>query len=266
MPSIRYKTLYKKNTGLLFSPEELIALYFYGIDVKSKDGTDLDKSTLEFNIRQAQERVEKFLGIKLNKMLKNEKVDYFRGEYLDKFPVFFVTYPVTEALTCIGLMGQVEQVVYPEDWLFNSGNNRGVPHRKISIVPVSSATRGVQAGGDLIYTGVMTEIGLRSYSHVPFYWSLQYSTGFTEIPYDLMNIIGKYAAIGILAILGDIIYGTPGLASQSLSIDGLSQTINTTNSAMYSGFSARIGQYSKEVEKYLKEMKNYYKGFNFASC
>lgn len=266
MPSIRYTTSYNKNTGLLFSSEELFALYFYGIDIKSRDGTNLSDSTIEFNIRQAQERVEKYLGIKLNIQLQNENVDYYRGEYLDKFPVFFVNFPVNDALTCIGLMGQVEQVVYPEDWLFNSKNNRGIPHRKINIVPVSSATRGIQAGGDLIYTGVMTEIGLRSYQQVPYYWSLQYITGIEDIPYDLMNIIGKYAAIGIFAILGDIIYGTPGLASQSLSIDGLSQNINTTNSAMYSGFSARITQYSKEVEKYMKEMKNFYKGLNFGAC
>ena len=49
MPSIRYITSYKKNTGLLFSSEELIALYFYGIDIKSKDGTDISESTIEFN-------------------------------------------------------------------------------------------------------------------------------------------------------------------------------------------------------------------------
>jgi len=266
MPSVRYVTSYKKNTGLLFSAEEFRALYFYGINIKSRDGTDISPSTIEFNIRQAQERVEKYLGIKLNKQLQNENVDYYRGEYLDKFPVFFVNFPVNDALTCIGLMGQVEQVVYPEDWLFNSENNRGVPHRKINIVPVSSATRGIQAGGDLIYTGVMTEIGLRSYQQVPYYWNLQYETGLTEIPYDLMDIIGKYASLGLFAIYGDIAFGTPGLASQSLSIDGLSQTFNSTSSAMYSAFSARITQYSKEIENYMKQLKNHYKGLNFGAC
>lgn len=265
MPSIRYITSYKKNTGLLFSAEEFEALYFYGINIKSRDGSSINPSTIEFNIRQAQERVEKYLGIKFNKQLQNEKVDYYRGEYLDTFPVFFVNFPVNNALSCIGLMGQVEQVVYPEDWLFNSSNNRGIPHRKINIVPVSSATRGIQAGADLIYTGVMTEIGLRSYRQVPYYWSLQYETGLEEIPFDLMDIVGKYAAIGIFAIYGDIAFGTPGLAGQSLSIDGLSQTFQTTASAMYSAFSARISQYSKEVEHYLKQMKSFYKGLNFGA-
>ena len=254
MPTIRYSTFYKKNTGLLFSPEELEVLYFYGINVQGQSGTDLSPTTIEFYIRQAQERVEKYLGIKLIRKLQNENMDYHRDDYLGTFPVFEVTYPVKKALTCIGLFGQVEQVIYPEDWLFNSENNRGVYERKINIVPISSATRGVQAGADLIYTGVLTEIGLRSYRQVPYYWNLQYETGFDSIPFDLMDIIGKYASIPVFTMYGDIVLGA-GIAAQSLSIDGLSQSIQTTQSAENSAFSARIRQYAKETEMYMKQMK-----------
>ena len=46
----------------------------------------------------------------------------------------------------------------------------------------------------------------------------------------------------------DLIIGA-GIANQSVSIDGVSQSIGTTQSAMYGGASARIQQYTDDINK-----------------
>lgn len=65
-----------------------------------------------------------------------------------------------------------------------------------------------------------------------------------------------------LNIAGDLIAGA-GVASQSLSIDGLSQSINTTASATSAGYGARIIQYSKELAGIMATLRSEYGRVNF---
>lgn len=48
----------------------------------------------------------------------------------------------------------------------------------------------------------------------------------------------------------DLIIGA-GIANQSVSIDGVSQSIGTTQSAMFGGASARIEAYGKDLKEVL---------------
>ena len=85
---------------------------------------------------------------------------------------------------------------------------------------------------ELIYYGEADNI-------FPNYWHAKYLTGFKKIPNDLLNVLGMLASINVLNIAGDIILGA-GIASYSLSLDGLSQSISSTSSATNSGYGARI--------------------------
>jgi hypothetical protein len=78
------------------------------------------------------------------------------------------------------------------------------------------------------------------------------------LPADLKHAIGiKGATLLLLHVAGDLILGA-GIASQSLSVDGLSQNIDTTSSAMYNGYSARAHDLGKEYEKVIKALKSQY--------
>lgn len=68
-----------------------------------------------------------------------------------------------------------------------------------------------------------------------------------EYQTPIRDTIGKLAAIHALDIAGDLLIGA-GIASRSLSMDSLSESIDTTQSAMYAGYSARI------IERYLKDL------------
>lgn len=266
MPTISYKIKYRKNEGLIFSPSELLALYFYGINIQVSDGSSFDLETVKYYIQTAQKEIENYLQIKLTNFLQSETLSYYNSDYMNKFPFFQTKYPAKKAYTLIGLLGSTEQVIYPTEWLKTHEDSDGDYPKMISLVPTGYAT-SVQGNVDVIITGILRQVGLRSYGNVPEYWNVQYTTGYdyNNMPYDIVNVIGKLASIGVFAIAGDIALGQAALASYSLSIDGLSQSIATTNSATNAAFGARIIQYTKEVKETLNRVKTKYRGFNIVS-
>ena len=95
-----------------------------------------------------------------------------------------------------------------------------------------------------------------------------YLAGFEDgkIPTTINQAISYMAAIQALIIGGNLVLGA-GIGSSSLSIDGLSQSINTTQSAENSAYSATITEYSNQLygsnereRGLLKTLNDYYKG------
>ena len=52
-----------------------------------------------------------------------------------------------------------------------------------------------------------------------------------------------------------------GIASKTLEVDGISETIGTTQSAMYGGASAQILQINEDIKELLDGLRAYY-GYN----
>lgn len=245
------------------SPEEMVALYFYGIDTRSQDGTLLGMDVYETYIKAAQQEIEKFLDIVFNPKLITEKIHYHRDDYVSGFPIMRVSKPVNVPLTLIGMINELEQIVYPESWLSSRMTSEFYHERQIFVVPV---TKGVIEGsGEVILSGITAQTGLHTFRNIPNYWTVQYITGYDKIPYDLMNVVGKMASIGVFNVLGDIVLGQAAVASYSLSVDGLSQSIGTTLSSEDSAYSARIKMYVDEIKKTLDRIKRPYRGIGFAT-
>jgi len=265
MTTVSYKIKYRKNEGLMFSVNELLTLYFYGINIQSFDGVEFDNQIVRYYILQAQKEIENYLQVKLDKKLITETLSYYSKDYYNKFPYFKTKYPVNEVFTLMGLLGTAEQIVYPKDWLKSKVDSEGDYTKAFSLVPTGTGA-GVSGNQDVILTGIMRDIGIRAYKNVPDYWDVQYLSGydFNNTPNDIVGVIGKLASIGVFAMAGDLIVGA-GIANYSLSIDGLSQSIGTTSSATNSGYGARITQYSKEVKETLNRIKFKYRGINIAS-
>ncbi len=262
MAKIELYIKYKKNGDLVISPSELSTIYLYGINIEDADGSDFSPTAIEFYIRSAQQEIEKFLNIRLLLDLITETQNYYKDTYYKKFPLLQPTYPVRQSLGLIGLLNKIEQIVYPPEWLSTYENSEPQFSKEIGVVPTGSSS--VTGNFDVILTGITAYLGLQRYELIPNYWNLQYTTGYAanELPYDILNVIGKSAAIPILAIAGDLILGA-GIARQSLSIDGLSQMIDSTSSATNSGYGARIINYNKEIEESLKRLQGIYKRINF---
>jgi hypothetical protein len=261
MTTVRYSIKYKKNEGLVFSPEELLALYFYGIDVRSRDGSAMSTDVIRAQIKMAQQEVEKWFEIRMNVKFIEQTVDYFRDDYWNKFPIIKTKLPVKEALSLMGFLNGLEQIRYPHDWMNTKKDSEGFYQKKIHIIPTGSITG---SSGSVLLSGITAYYGMTAYSDIPNYFTVQYLTGFDvdNIPYDVMDLIGKLAAIRIFHILGDIIFGVPGLTSISLGIDGLSQSSSVQTPT---AFAARIKGYLEDIKVHSERLKNIYKGINFTS-
>ena len=84
------------------------------------------------------------------------------------------------------------------------------------------------------------------------------------LPADIIRAIGLKASLLALDIAGDLIVGA-GIAQISTSLDGLSQSVNTTASATNSGYGARVIQFSKELKELMSTLRATYRALNIAA-
>ena len=82
----------------------------------------------------------------------------------------------------------------------------------------------------------------------------------TILSYDplLVDFVGLVASLLPLDTAGDLIIGA-GISSQSLSMDGLSQSISTTSGVENSGYGARAIQYGKRIKTITKQLTRHYR-------
>jgi hypothetical protein len=109
--------------------------------------------------------------------------------------------------------------------------------------------------------GIQAAIGMYSTETVNMYlfYEIDYDAGFetaADVPLDLRMAISKAAAIGILNAVGDGLMA--GFSSSSLSMDGMSESFSSTQSATSAYFGARIQQYNKELDSFIDDVKRKY--------
>lgn len=265
MPKLTFISKNTKNKGIVINDKELLSLYFYGIEVVNRQGTSINPTFLEFYIKSAQDEIEKYLQIKLLKQRVLERSDYYRNEFRNSG--FIKTkYPVREPLGLVGKLGEQTIVRYPKHWLtFNKVNDLPTS-RQIVMVPNARVSE-TQLQESIYGHNLLPTLGFANWDQVASYWEVEYVTGFDfdDMPFDLFNLVGKSASLGLFNILGDIALGQAGLASYSIGIDGLSQSVSTTSSATNAAYGARIINYQKEIKDTLEKMRGIYKGINFTA-
>lgn len=258
MAQLTFNIEYRKNTGLVISVAELWELFLYGIKIQGGEGSNFSDESMRFYLVAAQREIENYYNLKFIKQLADQTITYYRTDYWQTFPILQTNYPVREPLSMIGMLNKMEQIVYPQGWLFCEYDTlMGQGKRRISVVPTGSSTRG---NAEIILTGITSQVGMQRFNMIPDYWRIQYITGWDidQMPMDLINVVGMVASFGPLGIAGDLILGSAGIASQSLSIDGLSQSISTTASATNAGYGARIIQYEKQIKETTNRLKLVY--------
>jgi len=257
MPRVSYNIRMNKNNGLPISSTDLSNRYFLGIPIVDSSGNVMTDQSIEFAIRYAVTQMEGFLNLKFSKQIIEETQQFFRDDYAN-WGYTPTTYPAVKAHQLTGSLGDIRQVEFPVDWISTKRTNDGVGyHRRINIVP----TQGSVLGSTVIFSSASPSlVGYYGRREVPDYWNIIYCTGFDKVPEDILDAIGKIASINIFHLLGDIILA-PGIAGSSISIDGLNQSIQTTQSAENSGYSGRIRGYLQDLKSSLPMLKDKYDGF-----
>ena len=254
MPTLSFTAPFTKNSGLVYSAQEIKSMFLHGITLDSSI-SDYD---IEFQVLAAQKEIENFLGVKLFRQIYSETLQ-FNNEEWTNWGFMKTAYMVVCPLSVEGYYGQVKQTVYPKEWLSSkkeSGDE--LYHRMIYLVPNGNTGAVTNA---LLYAGIIPQLGYLGINRIPNYWIVKYTTGFDVIPNDLIHMIGVLTAISMLYIVGNNTLGVAGIGSTSISIDGLSQSMSSNNYYL-----ARIKAYNEDLQRKLKTAEGTYRGFSFGVC
>ena len=255
----------EKKVEPLISVDKLKAVYLFGIDIIDNNGVELPEETFQQYIDNAVGMLETYLDISILPEIVVEDHDYHFDQYfnwgylqLNKFPVIQL-----DSLNLTYLrnnQGEPENVfTFPDAWI-RLNNNDGL----IRLVPNGRFPGNAQIDTSGFYNPYL----LFTQALIPDVFRATYLAGFEDgkVPIAINQAISYMAAIQALIIGGNLVLGA-GIGSSSLSIDGLSQSINTTQSAENSAYSATITEYSNQLygsnereRGLLKTLMDYYKG------
>lgn len=262
MPKFSLNIEFNKNGGLVMSPSNLQNLYLAGIPLCYPNGGKVSQELIKQKLLSAQKYIENFLSIKLNKQIIEEEQDFNRQEFTS-WGYIRTVFPINHAKKLEGRINNISQITYPESWLSVKDSTDTTSFRNLHIIP---NTKGAaeQNQYSVVYSGISPTVGYFGAQSIPNYWRVTYCTGWDieDLPYDILDVIGKIAAIQVLAITGDLIFGA-GVGNQSISIDGISQTYSTTKGGGKGAFAGRIEQYKNELEQSLRDLKAEYVGIMF---
>lgn len=257
-----------KKSEPLVTIEKLKQTWLFGVKVRDKEtGEDLGEEAYQNAIDTAVGMLETFLDISVSPV-KNfkEYKDYHKNDYqewgymhLDNFPVECVqSIKIVYFRDQDGAVDDNQSITIPLSWI-RLNNHDGI----IRLVPNGRFPGNLQIGN----SGFFPEI-MRS-QMIPHAWEVTYDYGFCDgmVPVLLNQAISMIAGIIILITAGHLVLGA-GIASNSISLDGLSQAVTTTNSAENSAFSSTIkdisdklyGKTQNDPFSMLSILKNYYKG------
>jgi hypothetical protein len=249
MSVLNFKMPYKTTPELVISPEEVVKLYLFGIPLCNKDGRELDNEFIRQKILNAQELIENSLFIKLTEQFIHETSDFNRVEW-KSWGYVKTSYPVKIPCELSGWYNNIKQISYPGNWLSSRkedsslGSNDGVYFRQVHIIP--SGTTGNAETNGVVYNGATPFALWLGLDQIPNYWHTTYLTGFDKVPRELIDTVGKLAAIQLLVQLGDVYMGV-GTNNYSVSLDGLSPSISLLKSNEYGIYGSRIKGFSTDL-------------------
>lgn len=241
---------------LLVSVADIRARYFHGVKILNTLGEELPDEVFEFYIRAAQAKLESYLDIPLVPVtVVDEGHDFQRTNYraygiltLYKGPIRSV-----EAIRLRWQGSSSSFIEFPLSW---ATWNPASTTPRLQLVPQADTFSGALLFSSGNFLPLLARGGT---PYVPDIFRVSYTAGLDlDTPdYDLLQAIGLMAAIGPFDIAGDLIAGA-GIASKSMSIPGLSQSISTTSSATNSGYGSRILSYQNQLKQMLPLLRNKY--------
>lgn len=250
--------------GTIITPDDARYTYLWGTDFKATNGTYFTDEQIQWLIDAATSEVERQLNICIRKKTFKSQA-YTKGlkkgvDYDEEESLYDFSYRKIQRYGMIQTKHRpIIDVTRCE--LINRGETSNmdlldscVPDKKQGVIKFlkrpympSESHRGISQS--------ISRYGQETFQPHLFY-AIDYSAGYEssdDVPLDLRQIIGKVAAISLLNIIGDGLMS--GFSSSSLSMDGISESFSSTQSATSAYFGARIAVYQKEVQEYIDKNK-----------
>jgi len=239
---IRISNTQNRNVAPLITVQDVLRDYLFGIDLKDAAGNPMSEETLQTYLDNGISWLEHRLDIHILPYEVIEEKDYRQNDYMDWGFMYLNEFPVSQFIKMEMVYfrdssGQPETVqTIPNNWI-RFQNHDGI----VRLIPNARFPANLQVD----QTGSFFPEVLRS-NMVPALWRLTYIAGFDDgaVPMTINQAIGLLTAIQAMTMDGISVFGA-GVASTSVSFDGLSQSISTTNNAENSAYSQVISQYRK---------------------
>jgi hypothetical protein len=249
--------------GEILTADDLHYTYLWGIDFRASNGMPYTDAQTQFHINSALAEVCRRLnitvkqtrivcdpakrGLKLGIDYDEEESYYtFRRERIQRNGTITTRKRPVQKVMRLELMSRDNRITS----LLESSmidKMKGVIRFYARPMKMEGTMRGVMAA--------VMPYGTEQYGGHLMY-GIDYVAGYESsdaVPDDLRAIIGKVCAVEMLNIIGDGILA--GFSSSSLSMDGVSESFSSTQSATSATYGARIKQYSEEIESYLTSNK-----------
>lgn len=237
-------------------PNWLIENFLFGVSLTNDDDEDFPISMFENTLRSSVAGIGSALNQDLDGLKtyteRHDVTPTDRGSYFLKQ---LRHRPVRRILKTWIQYGAWPEVELPAEWVFIKNENSG----RLEIIPGPGALTG--AGANIPYMmGFLGSAMEREWkaTRMPGWLKVQYEAGYDgdqyPIPYDILQAIGLRAAKPILITAGDLILGA-GIANESFSMDGMSQSIGSTASAENNAYSAQIKENQKQYDEIMMDLR-----------
>ena len=251
--------------GTIVTPDDCRYTFLWGTDFKATNGSMFSDEQIQWFIDAATREMERQLNItivkrRIKSALSVESQQLIKGsDYDDEETPYDFSYrkiqrygmiqtkqrPILNVTRCT-LINKTESNV---DLLPTV-----VPDKKNGVLKFLKRPYKPSDTWDGISTSI-SRYGSETFNNHLFY-AVDYDAGYEtsdDVPSDLRHMIGKMAAISLLNVIGDGLMS--GFSSSSLSMDGVSESFSSTQSATSAYFGARIAVYQKEVQEYVQANK-----------
>jgi hypothetical protein len=238
----------------LLTTQQLKDVYLSGVKLADQSGQPLPTALFDSAITAAVSWFELKTKIHTTPVdITDEQHDFNADTYNQFCWIHAYEYPILEvtSVTAQYPTGQTI-IVFPSTWVkarFKSG--------QIQLVPTAGSLSQVLIGQGGNYLPLLSG----RISTLPDLFLVNYKAGFDngKIPDAVNDAIGLRAAIHVMSTAGSIVLGVPGLQTQSIGVDGLSQSVSAMV-GQFGPYSGRINEYNKRLEDLMETLVQEYKG------
>ena len=251
--------------GELCTPDDLRLSWIFGTDFRANNGQTFSDAQIRYFVDMAIAEIERLLNITIKKVrLRHDPEsrglvkgkDYDEAEALYEFKYMKIQKygkivtrkrPIIKLhkLNLLSRYGFVPQQDLLDTTIVD--NTKGVLKLLKRPIKPSETSLGVQTAINMYGSELLN----------PFmFYQVDYDAGWetaADVPLDIRMAVSKTAAISLLNAIGDGLMA--GFSSSSLSMDGMSESFSSTQSATSAYFGARIQQYHKELDPFIESCR-----------
>ncbi|AGB62604.1 hypothetical protein [Bacillus phage phiAGATE] len=247
---------------------DAVKLNHFGVSVTDpRTGEYLPDAFYESKIEAAVSQAEKMLDIVILPRALTEHHDFYSNDYNSYAFIHTFHKPVLQVEKITLEYGTGTLYRYPTRWwkVYNlPGHLQIMPNTLLSGGSDGLSLSQAYQGNMPVLSGLPAS----GKNFAPQMFHVEYVGGMlppsrrgvtapNEMHPDLWNMIIKLALKEVFEQWGRLIIGA-GIANMSIGIDGITQSIDTTQSAMYGGASADIVQLNEDIGKLYTGLKSYY--------